>query len=204
MKRPLVFSMLIPALALAAAAMACNIEAVGQMVLEAYDETCYRVDRAEYERAATELGQVPETPKYPELVIYEVCYFIDKDRRLLQDDPVLSSVRMSEGYRPEESDPAASQPAEVRPTLDDLNADDAILDPLVRDYGAGIEVAPLDVVQRQLASRFLQLLGGKGPVLIRRGHLRQFLDGKHRVAGQIEPAHEHPLADGKRRFGWFG
>lgn len=56
MKRPLVFSMLIPVLALAAAAMACNIEAVGQMVLEAYDETCYRVDRAEYERAATELG----------------------------------------------------------------------------------------------------------------------------------------------------
>lgn len=110
MKGSLVFSLFIPMLALTAAAMACSIGAVGETVREAYKEKCYKVDRAEYERAAAELGQAPKTPNYPELVTYEVCYRNDGDD--------LSSVRMSEGYRPEESEPATSQPAEVKPTKD--------------------------------------------------------------------------------------
>lgn len=110
MNRPPVFSTVIFVLALTAAAMACSIGAVGETVREAYKEKCYKVDRAEYERAAAELGQAPKTPNYPELVTYEVCYRNDGDD--------LSSVRMSEGYRPEESEPATSQPADVKPTKD--------------------------------------------------------------------------------------
>lgn len=102
--------MLIPVLALATAVMACSIEEVGRTAGEAYHEKCYKVDRPDYERAAAEVGQTPRTPKNPDLAIYEVCYYNDEDR--------VTSVRMSEGYRPEESEPATSQPAEVKPTKD--------------------------------------------------------------------------------------
>jgi len=93
-------------LALIVVTLACNIPNVRNMVEEAFLERCYPVDRAEYERAATELGLTPETPKYPEGAVYEVCY-IEKSRA----NDVLTSVRMIEGYRPTEDEDANSSPA---------------------------------------------------------------------------------------------
>jgi len=90
-----VFLRLLFVLALAAAVLACNIGV--EMVQEWLTETCNPVDRDRYERAAAELGQVPETPDYPEGAVYEVCF---------NNKFELTSVRMSEGYRPTEGEGA--------------------------------------------------------------------------------------------------
>ena len=79
-------------LALIAVSLACNTPDAINMIAEAAVEKCNVISRAKYESYAAKLGQVPETPKYPESAVYEVC-FIDME---------LSQVRMSEGYRPEE------------------------------------------------------------------------------------------------------
>jgi hypothetical protein len=91
---------LINILALTAATLACNFSGVKDMVEEAIQEEVYEkcapVDRAEYERAAAELGIAPETPINPEYAVYEVCYINDNGHE------VVRSIRMSEGYRPED------------------------------------------------------------------------------------------------------
>jgi len=71
------------------ASLACNYknqDAI-QLIAKAAMEKCFTVNRDQYERSAAELGQTPETPKYPDSAIYEVCQ--------IQGQP--SSVRMIDG-----------------------------------------------------------------------------------------------------------
>jgi len=92
-------------LALIIVTLACNLPDVRDMVEEAAFEKCYPADRATYERAAAELGQIPETPKYPEAAVYEVC-FAGEERT---DE--MTSERMSDGYGRTEDEDANSIPA---------------------------------------------------------------------------------------------
>jgi hypothetical protein len=81
--------------------LACNYPDATGAIVEAAVEQCFTVDRSKYENYADQLGQVPETPKYPESAVYEAC-FIDRE---------LSLVRMSDGYRSEEDENDGSIPA---------------------------------------------------------------------------------------------
>ncbi|MBN1666483.1 MAG: hypothetical protein JW862_05325 [Anaerolineales bacterium] len=95
-------------LALLMAVLACNYPDATQVILSAATENCNSVNRERYEDAAARLGVEPETPKYPETAGYEVCY----------GDGQVTSVRMSEGYGPEEEQPAAAVEAEAAPETD--------------------------------------------------------------------------------------
>ena len=89
---------LILILALIAASIACNIPEVidetVERIVEANTESCAIVDRSEYKLAAAEIGQIPETPKYPENAWYQVCYI----------NTEISSARMIDGDDPENDD----------------------------------------------------------------------------------------------------
>lgn len=63
---------------------------------------CEVVDRTEYEDSARQLGETPETPKYPEGAEYKVCY----------TDQQLTSVRMKDGEKPDEEIPAGTYTGE--------------------------------------------------------------------------------------------
>lgn len=94
-------------LALLISALACNYPDAAQVFVSAALEECYSVNRERYENAAAELGQEPETPQYPETAGYEVCYM----------DEQLASVRMSDGYGPDEEQAVAAE-VEVAPEAD--------------------------------------------------------------------------------------
>jgi len=83
---------IIPLLMLIGASLACNYPDAVEVIAEAAMEHCFTVSRNQYESSAAQLGQAPETPKYPESAIYEVCQ--------IEGEP--SSVRMTDGNKPEE------------------------------------------------------------------------------------------------------
>lgn len=81
--------------------LACNLP----VIQDADSENCLPVDRETYERAAAELGQIPETPNYPEGAIYEICFGSEEEAEKI------ISVRVTESYRPAEDEDAKSGPA---------------------------------------------------------------------------------------------
>ena len=76
------------------ASIACRFPDAVKTIVESAVEDCSIVSRDVYEISAVQLGQTPETPKYPESAVYEVC-FINRE---------VSSVRMSDGNRSEDKD----------------------------------------------------------------------------------------------------
>lgn len=92
---------LLLALLLAAVSLACNIGGVAGMVDEARKEVCKPVSRQLYEDYCFTLGQSPKAPERPEVATYEAC-FINGD---------VTSVRIVEGYRPEETQAGGDTPA---------------------------------------------------------------------------------------------
>ena len=110
-------------LALITASIACNYPDVVEVIGEEAMESCVTVGRSRYETVAAQLGQTPETPKYPESAVYEECY-IEKD---------VTSVRMSDGYRSDEENiiPAGSYTGESNfySTLEN-DIDDSFLEPV--------------------------------------------------------------------------
>jgi hypothetical protein len=91
-------------LALLTASIACESPDLVAPVVESIAEECYPVDRGIYEyTAATLLRQTPKTPKYPEGAIYEVC----------RVNGEISSVRMTNGPRPEEPEVIEQEEPEV-------------------------------------------------------------------------------------------
>jgi hypothetical protein len=87
-------------LALITPSIACKLLTTDvEAIYDAAVEECFPVSRSEYESTAAQLGQTPKTPKYPESTVYEVCYV----------DMELSSVRMSDGYRSEDTEQTESE-----------------------------------------------------------------------------------------------
>ncbi len=74
-------------LVLFGASLACNYPDAVKVIVEAAVEKCVPVSRSEYESTAARLGHTPETPKYPESAIYQVCYVNNE----------ASTVRMTDG-----------------------------------------------------------------------------------------------------------
>ena len=60
----------------------------------AFGSECEEVNRSLYEQEARVLGEVPETPEFPEGAVYKVCY----------TDGQLTSVQMKDGKKPDEED----------------------------------------------------------------------------------------------------
>lgn len=73
--------------AIAIAILACNFRT------GLYTE-CEEVDRDYYEQTALRLKVTPETPKYPDGAVYRICF----------TDNELSSVRMTDGEKPDEDE----------------------------------------------------------------------------------------------------
>lgn len=92
-------------LALIAASIACNSPDVADAVVQVVIEKCFPVNRSQYESYAVQLGQTPETPMYPESVVYEVCY---KDWERTQN-PRVTSIRMTDGNSPEDNEQRDSE-----------------------------------------------------------------------------------------------
>lgn len=88
-----------------------------------------------------------------------------------------------------------------QPAFNDLDAHHAVLDPLVGDHGAGVEIPALNVVHRQLTARFLKLLGGDSAIFVGRGDNGKFFIGKHGVAGEFDALHKNLLAGGQGLIG---
>jgi hypothetical protein len=72
--------------------LACKAPDVIMVMIRSAADSCYEVERAEYESAAARLNETPETPRDPGNVVYEVCY--------IQGN--VTSARMIEGISPEE------------------------------------------------------------------------------------------------------
>ena len=72
MRTPLVICLLLAAIA----SSACHTEnaEARQGIAEAALETCRPATRDEYESVKARLGEAPETPTYPEMATYQVCY----------------------------------------------------------------------------------------------------------------------------------
>ncbi|MBI9052127.1 MAG: hypothetical protein JEZ00_22115 [Anaerolineaceae bacterium] len=81
------------------ALIACRFPDAVKTIVESAVEDCSIVSRDVYEISATQLGQTPETPKYPESAVYEVC-FIDME---------VSSVRMIDGNNTEDDELTESE-----------------------------------------------------------------------------------------------
>lgn len=132
-------------LLLIAASIACNHPLAGEAIQDAMSERCVEIDRSTYETLAAELGQTPETPKYPESAVYEACTHekvggID----LYGNEGKISSVRMSEGYRPEEENkiPAGTYTGETLfYTTLEADVDDGYLDPVCTENTVRVVVA---------------------------------------------------------------
>jgi hypothetical protein len=96
--------------ALITVTLACNFSDLRDMVQEEAGFTkCRPVDRATYEWAAEYLGEVPETPKYPEGAVYKVCF------ANANGQGGITSIRMSDGKRTNEGEsdnPITSNQAE--------------------------------------------------------------------------------------------
>ena len=75
-------------LALVGPILACQSPSIGS--------ECEEVDRSFYEQEARVLGEVPETPEFPEGAVYKVCY----------TDGELTSVQMKDGNKPDEDESA--------------------------------------------------------------------------------------------------
>lgn len=124
-------------LLLISASIACNYPTAGDAIQDAVSERCFEIDRNTYERLASELGQIPETSGYPEGAVYEACTHEKVgDFDLYGKEGEISSVRMSEGYRPEEENkiPVGTYTGEsnFHTTLDN-DIDDSYLEPVCRE-----------------------------------------------------------------------
>jgi hypothetical protein len=81
------------------ASIACRLPDAVKVITEAAMEHCFPVSRSQYESSAAQLGQIPETPKYPESAVYEVCQ--------INGQP--SSVRMIDGKSTEDNEQTESE-----------------------------------------------------------------------------------------------
>ncbi len=143
-------------LLLISASIACNYPNAGEAIQEGVSERCFEIDRNTYERLASELGQTPETPKYPESAIYEACTHEKVGGfDLYGKEGEISSVRMSEGYRPEEENkiPVGTYTGEANFYLTlDNDVDDSYLEPECSENTVRVVIASDGTAQGELRS----------------------------------------------------
>ena len=130
---------------LIAASIACNRPDAAKVIMDAAVEHCFPVSREEYEISAEKIGVIPETPKYPESAIYEVC----------QVEGQTSSVRMTDGEQPDEETaiPVGTYDGETTfyTTLED-DIDDSYLEPVCTENTIQVVIGSDGVAQGEIRS----------------------------------------------------
>jgi hypothetical protein len=104
---------------------------------------CEVVDREEYIMSAQQLGETPETPKYPDGAVYKVCY----------TDQQLTSVRMTDGEKPDEEVPVGTYTGESSfHTLLDNDVDNSFLEPVCTENIVRVVVGSDGTVNGEIRS----------------------------------------------------
>jgi len=122
----------IPLIMLIMASLACNYPDATKVLVESAIEHCFPVSREQYESSAIQLGETPQLPKYPESAVYEIC----------QVEGQTTSVRMTDGEKPDDEIPAGTYTGESNffTTLDN-DVDDSYLEPICKENIVKVVIA---------------------------------------------------------------